>query len=69
MVTLAIGGKKTGKKQLKAIFNRQWVNGDFQTYLANIKRRVKAMYGQELKAATADELFDELYDMGLIKTV
>ena len=55
--------------QLKGMFRRQWVNGDFKTYLKSLKRRIKEVYGVEITADTPDDLYDELLRIGLISTI
>ena len=54
--------------QVKALFNKQWVNGDLATFMKNVKARTKEVYGIDLEFSNKQEFIDQLVEHELIKT-
>ena len=59
----------TETEAVKEMFLRQWSNGDLETYMKNVKDRIKQMYKINLSFKNEHEFFDELVKCKLIEII
>ncbi len=67
--TAETGLRQAGKPErvLSRLFKRQWVNGELDTFMKNVKIRTKEAYNIDLDFDNADSFLAELVKYDLIK--
>ena len=66
---ILIASADSNNAEIKALFNRQWINGDIEKFMGSVRRRVKEAYDIDLNFKDRDEFVDELKRHGLIQII